>query len=459
MAYLRYQWLALCLIACVMVACSDATEPLDGVNEGYIDDVAEAADIVRDGEGALTEPVEPSSEPIEPPPEPIAPLLGDLLIQELYYSGGAPAGGTDHYFSDQFIELVNASGHPLDLSGVLVADVSGSAGVINPGMQPDSYRETYPDQVVMQSVWRLPQDVHLAPEERLIIAHDGTNHQPFSTIDLSGADFEAFVAEHGKDLDHPTVRNLESVVFNGGYDWLMTVFGPSVVILKAGTELGSVAGFFGDLPTAPSAAVLDGVEALMDADSGAFKRLPGSVDSGFLWVSGTYVGESLHRRKVGEQWQDTNDSGADFEVGPPDPGLPLDIQGLAGEGWIELGTGMLAFAPLQDGENIELVAGIQGGWHLEVALRFSGFGPEGISLSYEGFDALGQSISYETQALLSPKSLLPEGEGWQRVGDFIVLDILSPQEVIGSEVLLKVRASLEDLTWSDERRVIVVDEY
>ena len=66
-----------------------------------------------------------------------APLQGELLISQLYTSGAAPAGGTDHYYSDQFIELVNTTTDPLDLSGVRIADVHGSAGAINPGMTPD----------------------------------------------------------------------------------------------------------------------------------------------------------------------------------------------------------------------------------------------------------------------------------------------------------------------------------
>ena len=74
-------------------------------------------------------------------PEPVAaraPAVGELLITQLYTTGAPPAGGTDHYFSDQFIELSNAASDPLDLSGVRVADVFGAAGEINDGMRPDS---------------------------------------------------------------------------------------------------------------------------------------------------------------------------------------------------------------------------------------------------------------------------------------------------------------------------------
>ena len=69
-------------------------------------------------------PQQPSQDAVEdttPAPQPaVPPQKGDLLIEELYYSGPRPKGGTDHYFSDQFIELVNTTDHPLDLSGVMI---------------------------------------------------------------------------------------------------------------------------------------------------------------------------------------------------------------------------------------------------------------------------------------------------------------------------------------------------
>jgi hypothetical protein len=68
----------------------------------------------------------------------------------------------------------------------------------------------------------------------------------------------------------------------------------------------------------PVDAVIDGVEALMDADSAAFKRLPPAVDRGFVAASGTYTGESARRRPAAmvrgrTVWQDSDDTSADFE--------------------------------------------------------------------------------------------------------------------------------------------------
>ena len=258
-----------------------------------------------------------SGAPAELPPEPPA---GRLLIEELYYAGSPPGAGADHYFSDQFIELVNVSDVPVEVGGLLVGDVYGLAGVINSGDQPNSYVEEDPDRVYLENVWRVPgapEDVLLEPGASLVIAHDGTNHQPFSTVDLSGADYEAFVASEGDDdVDHPTVDNLEEIHFTGGYDWLMTVFGPSVVVLapEAIDELEAVGPGRRQVQAAPIEHVVDAVETLMDADSGDFKRLPEAVDAGFVHVSGTYTGESVQRVWAGDALQDTDDSSADFEV-------------------------------------------------------------------------------------------------------------------------------------------------
>ena len=400
----------------------------------------------------------PVSEPIpERPPEP--PRSGELLIEELYYSGAAPSGGTDHYFSDQFIELVNASDHPLDLSGVMVGDAFGVAGPINPGTTPNSFRDTHPNEVVLSSLWQLPNNTVLNPGAHLILAHDGTNHRPFSTIDLSAAAFESFVATSGNDEDHPTVANLESKVFNGGFDWLVPVFGASIVVLAADAPLGDTMSPLGQtLVTAPNTSVLDAVEALINGDAKAFKRLPDKVDRGHAFVSGTYVGESLHRRKVNEKWQDSNDSGADFFVGPPEPTFPSASEGVFGDPWLELGTGRGEFLSILPGEEIELIAGIQGGWHLDASLRFGGFGPNGVVVRYEVLSETAQPIGFVTTALLSSASVLEIEDGFVRVGDRAVLNIAAPSEVIGTKAILRATAQLDGQTWSDSRSIVIVDE-
>lgn len=241
------------------------------------------------------------------------------MIEELSYSGAVPTGGVERYYSDQFLELVNTGRRPVDIGGLMIGNAAGSAGEINPGMVPNSYRESRPNRVVLENVWEIPGEAVLEPGASLLIAHDGTNHQPLSTVDLSGADYETYVEVNGGDDDHPLVDNLVPVHYTGGYDWLITVFGPSVVVLAPGAPLTEFDDDGWSYRTARVEDVVDGIDTVMDADSGAFKRLPDAVDAGFTFVSDTYVGESVHRVRVDGELQDTNDSSVDFVVGAPAP--------------------------------------------------------------------------------------------------------------------------------------------
>ena len=89
---------------------------------------------------------------------------------------------------------------------------------------------------------------------------------------------------------------------------------------------------------------------------------------------------------------------------------------------------------------------------------FGGFGPGGVILAYEAVDTDAERVSYVTQAELVEENVLDADEGWFRVGDRIVLDIDGTGEVVGEELILRVTAALGEQTWSDERRVRVVDE-
>ena len=128
-----------------------------------------------------------------------------------------------------------------------------------------------------------------------------------------------------------------------------------------------------------------------------------------------------------------------------------------GDPWVELGTGTTQWESLDDGDTVAIVYGPQGGWHIDATLRFGGFGPGGISIAYEAVGTDAERISFVTQAELVEFNVLEADEGWVRVGDRIVLDIGDPSEVVGREAILRVTAALGDQTWSDERRVQIVD--
>jgi hypothetical protein len=257
-----------------------------------------------------------TAEPEPPSPEPPA---GRLVIEQVYYSGAAPSEGRDHYFSDQFIQLRNQSESPVEVGGLLIGDAYGLAGAINTGDRPDAEADDS-EVVVLSNLWRVPgapEDLLVEPGGCLLIAQDAGQHTPYSTIDLWDADLETWV-EGGDDTDDAVVPNLEPVHFTGGVDWLVTVFGPTIVVL-APTD-ASLLEVSGRKLRAPSSAVVDSMEALMDADSGEFKRLHADIDAGFVHVSDIYTGEAVRRVHAADgSLQDTDDSTADFEVVSPDP--------------------------------------------------------------------------------------------------------------------------------------------
>lgn len=254
---------------------------------------------------------------------------GSLLIKEVYYTGSkTAAGGT--YFSDQFVEIYNNSTDTLYLDSLCIGDAYGNSGLINPNSLPTPYNADN-QHVYLSNVWRIPgkgKDHKLAAGQSIVIAQDGVNHKdallnPNSPVDLSKADWETYNERpDGRDADAPGVPNLERVYFTGGFDWLITVFGPGVVIFKAdfnSLEKVAIPGSTQDPRIkVPNSAVIDAFEGLKDAGSVAYKRIPAGLDAGFVNADDTYNMQSFRRKTAAtingrKVLQDTNNSGTDFE--------------------------------------------------------------------------------------------------------------------------------------------------
>lgn len=279
----------------------------------------------------------PSQSLIEAPATPLelrldGSPLGSLVIKEVYYTGSQTAsGGT--YFSDQFVEIYNNSTDTLYADGLYIADLYGNSGQINPSSQPTPYQSDN-GSVYASNVWRIPgtgQQHPVAPGGSIVIAQDGADHKgdanlnPRSPVNLANADWETFnQRDDQRDIDFPSVPNLERVYFTGGFDWLMTVFGPAVVIFRtdnfAALERTPIPNSTLDPRIRiPNAAVIDAFEALQNGASGSYKRVPAGLDAGFVFAGGTYTSQSA-RRKVESTingrrvLRDTNNSGNDFEI-------------------------------------------------------------------------------------------------------------------------------------------------
>lgn len=130
----------------------------------------------------------------------------------------------------------------------------------------------------------------------------------------------------------------------------------------------------------------------------------------------------------------------------------------APEPWLELGTGQLEYQPLEDGGTIELVYGPQGGWHVDVSARFGALELGQATLQYSASDATsGVALNLPYQAIVDSERVLPQADGWLRLGDRVVFDVPSDEDVLEREVLLQVQFTGDDeLLLSDERAVTVV---
>jgi hypothetical protein len=82
--------------------------------------------------------------------------------------------------------------------------------------------------------------------------------------------------------------------------------------------------------------------------------------------------------------------GAEALDTPIDAGDPVDAEVIEpGSPWLELGGGFPKFAPLVEGQTVELVRGPQSlgryyGYHIWFSVRASGFDPVGVAVKFVG---------------------------------------------------------------------------
>jgi hypothetical protein len=264
--------------------------------------------------------------------------LGSWVIKEMYYTGSrTPTGGT--YFFDQFFELYNNSTDTLYAGGLILASIHGVSGQINPGSTPTPFQSDT-EHVYADAVWRIPggaTDRPVPPGGSVVIAQQGINHRsdpnanPASPVNLGNADWEMFIdVPDTRDLDAPTVPNMEMLHRRGGFFALVPVFGPGMVLARGDFSSWQQVRAPDASPTTPPhvripvTAVIDAVEALQNAQSGAFKRIPAALDAGFIFADGTYTSQAVRRKTertiAGRRvLRDTNNSSQDFEVVTPNP--------------------------------------------------------------------------------------------------------------------------------------------
>lgn len=302
--------------------------------------------------------------------------LGDLVIKQIYYGGSHAQQGAS--FRDQFIEIYNNSNEVIYADGLYIAQVMGkTSSTSHPktltngqwdwsqslGMTMGNKANT--DYVYADYVYQIPgngKQYPIQPGESIVIAQSAQNHKsplvdltgepiaiqnPDLTIDLSNADFEAYLGNfrisigeepYKYDLENPAVTDLKIAYWgregywNGNKDFLMDNLGrDSYIIFRTETfdykdyptpdvtEIVKTAtshtGFNLQIPTN---IIIDGVETQhANVASALPQRLPNTIDNSSTKITAAFSSKSVMRktkttvngRKI---LQDTNNSAADF---------------------------------------------------------------------------------------------------------------------------------------------------
>lgn len=126
---------------------------------------------------------------------------------------------------------------------------------------------------------------------------------------------------------------------------------------------------------------------------------------------------------------------------------------------ITVGQGGSAYVPLMDHDAVELVHGPQGGWHVELTARFWGLNPEGLLLSYEVTPLDGATpTTFPARYMLTRQRVVPDGNGYVRLGDRAVFDVTDTCNVVGRSFTVRVTAQDVDGVMAQDARIVdVVD--
>jgi len=301
--------------------------------------------------------------------------VGDWVIKQVYYAGSDLKDGAS--FRDQFIEVYNNSNDTLYADSLYISRLWGlqtpSSGykyyLVNDANGQFDWTKSLnmptgidanKDYVYMRDLFMIPGNgttYPVAPGKGLLIASTGINHkQPFTddngkdysvnkpelTVDLSQADFEAYlgdavIANGGNkaayDLDNPGVTNLRVVKYDAT-EWILDNLGrDSYVIFKmpGGEDAGKLPAYNDPSITPPTATskvriqlpvayIIDGVEVMPNDVSDLIpKKLQASLDAGYTYApAGKYSSQSVIRKTAKTVngrtiLQDTNNSTVDFD--------------------------------------------------------------------------------------------------------------------------------------------------
>lgn len=254
---------------------------------------------------------------------------GNLVIKEIFYCGSrTPSGGS--YFRDQFYEIYNNSESVVYVDGLCFGNMLPKTATASLPVWDVENADSY---VYFQTIWQVPgdgDDYPVAPGESIIIAQMADNHQqehlnPTSPVNLISAEFETLINTTSLIKDNPAINMKVAFAPSLTAQWLVTVFGgayamffpsekidPNTYVTPVGTKQKA--------KNIPIDDIIDAVELVNDETKMKLKRVPAVLDAGAIYVSGSYVSESVCR-KIKETkddgrviFMDTNNTSEDFEV-------------------------------------------------------------------------------------------------------------------------------------------------
>jgi len=304
----------------------------------------------------------------------ISGTTGPWVIKQIYYAGSNTTTGAS--FRDQFIEIYNNTDSVLYADSLYIAEAIGLQNftATNVYRQSNSQYDWSKSQgmpsdidanngyVYTRALLMIPgtgKQYPVKAGESIVLAQTAINHKsPFTgtdgktitvrdpslTVDLSGADFEAYYAPFlpkplASDIDNPSVPNVEVLAYNGT-DLILDNPGRMgyVIFKNKGTVDVKKLPQYAFPTTAPPSAssekyyqipisfIIDGVETQPNTASARVpKKLGASLDALYTYApNGAYSSQSVIRktettingRKV---LKDTNNSAEDFDF------LPLAI--------------------------------------------------------------------------------------------------------------------------------------
>lgn len=240
-----------------------------------------------------------------------ASFLSSIVINEIYYSCPANSG---LYFSDQFIELYNASDTTQYLDQILICRMASL--------------QEFPGQAEAIRYYQFPgsgMEHPMEPEQFVVVAMDAVDHVndggAIGSIDLTNADWE-FYNQLYSDLDNPNVPNvLNASPERGGWDFMINLSTDEVCIIRV-DDLDAVPFYEESHKLFNIADIIDGVEYSYNPDH--IKALDYRIDAGLAgYTITTYTGKSIerHHPETGGPGYDTNNSTFDFvSLYHPTPG-------------------------------------------------------------------------------------------------------------------------------------------